>query len=147
MFLHIAGGHLFDNGNKRTGVLALDQFLLFNGYFLFLPEPKITALAERTADRRGLRISDEEMLIELRHTIESNSALSASSGRWIRPLPTPPQSQKKHSGTPSESAGTTPNSSSPAFPLTCPQRLASACTLLAAGRLPCGLLSPYIRLP
>jgi prophage maintenance system killer protein len=74
MFLHTAGGHIFDNGNKRTGVLALDQLLLLNGYFLFLPEPKMTALAERTADRRRLKISDDEMLIELRQTIESNSA-------------------------------------------------------------------------
>jgi prophage maintenance system killer protein len=74
MFLHTAGGHIFDDGNKRTGVLALDQLLLFNGYFLFLPEPKMTKLVDRTADRRNLGISDEQMLREIRSAIESNSA-------------------------------------------------------------------------
>jgi prophage maintenance system killer protein len=30
LFFSIAGGHIFGNGNKRTGVLALDQFLWAN---------------------------------------------------------------------------------------------------------------------
>ena len=73
MFLHITGGHIFQNGNKRTGVLALDQFLLLNGVWLFLPEKKMTRLAERTADRKTLNISDEQMLMEIHRALAKNS--------------------------------------------------------------------------
>lgn len=74
MFLHITGGHIFANGNKRTGVLALDQFLLLNGVWLFLREGEMTELAVRTADRKALGISDEEMLEEIRSALVQNSA-------------------------------------------------------------------------
>jgi prophage maintenance system killer protein len=49
LFFSIAGGHLFTNGNKRTAVLALDQFLLGNAVYLALSNEEIKVLAEETA--------------------------------------------------------------------------------------------------
>jgi death-on-curing protein len=36
LFFSLAGGHIFSNGNKRTAVLALDQFLIANSIYLVL---------------------------------------------------------------------------------------------------------------
>ncbi len=72
--MHTAGGHIFDNGNKRLGVLAVDQFLLFNGVYLFLQPEEMKVLAERAADRTTLGISYDEMSAEV-STAFRNSAL------------------------------------------------------------------------
>lgn len=52
LFFSIAGGHIFSNGNKRTGVLALDQFLLANSVYLLLSNEDIKQLAKSTASYR-----------------------------------------------------------------------------------------------
>jgi death-on-curing family protein len=48
----IAGGHIFCNGNKRTAVLALDQFLIANSVYLLLSNEDMEQLAKRTASYR-----------------------------------------------------------------------------------------------
>ena len=52
LFFSIAGGHIFGNGNKRTAVLALDQFLTANEIYLLLKNEEIRTLAELTASYR-----------------------------------------------------------------------------------------------
>lgn len=52
LFFSIAGGHIFSNGNKRTGVLALDQFLFANSVYLLLSNEDMEQLAKRTASYR-----------------------------------------------------------------------------------------------
>ena len=49
VFFTIAGSHIFSNGNKRTAVIALDQFLLANGAYLLLSNEEVKTLAELTA--------------------------------------------------------------------------------------------------
>lgn len=52
LFFSIAGGHIFNNGNKRTAVLALDQFLLANSVYLLLSNEDMEQLAKNTASYR-----------------------------------------------------------------------------------------------
>jgi death-on-curing protein len=53
LFFSIAGGHIFTNGNKRTAVLALDQFLLANSVYLLVPNLEMEQLAKDTASYRA----------------------------------------------------------------------------------------------
>jgi len=60
LFVHIAGGHIFSNGNKRTAVLCLDTFLMANSRYLTLSNPFIRKLAEHVASagERGEKFPD-----------------------------------------------------------------------------------------
>ncbi|MGA3319191.1 MAG: type II toxin-antitoxin system death-on-curing family toxin [Candidatus Korobacteraceae bacterium] len=73
LFFLIAGGHIFRNGNKRTAVLALDQFLTANSYYLFMSNPAVKKLAEDTAEYR-LRFGDHKSaMAEIAKKIKDNS--------------------------------------------------------------------------
>lgn len=62
LFLHTAGGHIFENGNKRTGVLTLDQFLHANSIYVFFDDDQMVEIAQRTASYRAQgRTYDQEM--------------------------------------------------------------------------------------
>ena len=50
LFFSICTGHIFTNGNKRTAVLAVDQFMLANEVYLTLPNEDMRRLAEHTAE-------------------------------------------------------------------------------------------------
>lgn len=45
LFVHLAGSHIFSNGNKRTAVLCLDLFLVANSRYLFLTNEAVRKLA------------------------------------------------------------------------------------------------------
>jgi death on curing protein len=45
LFVHIAGGHIFSNGNKRTAVLCVDTFLMANSVYLTLSNEEVYKLA------------------------------------------------------------------------------------------------------
>ena len=49
IFVHIAAGHIFSNGNKRTAALCLDVFLLLNAHYLTLSNNEVHDLAQRVA--------------------------------------------------------------------------------------------------
>jgi death-on-curing family protein len=49
LFFSLAGGHIFSNGNKRTAVVAVDQFLHANSIYLVLSNNEVKKLAEDTA--------------------------------------------------------------------------------------------------
>lgn len=71
LFFSVCTGHIFTNGNKRTAVLALDQFLLANEIYLTLSNEQIRELAEDTArynirheNQRDVRVRIAELLRE-----------------------------------------------------------------------------------
>jgi prophage maintenance system killer protein len=73
LFFSIAGGHIFTNGNKRTGVLALDQFLSANSIYLFLSNRQIRHDAEKTASYRTRGENHKTVIAKLSRRIEENS--------------------------------------------------------------------------
>ena len=73
LFHSIIANHCFHNGNKRTGVLALDQFLYANGFVLALSNVEMYKLAVRTASYRARGTSPEDMLRTISKLIEENS--------------------------------------------------------------------------
>lgn len=69
LFHSLIANHPFHNGNKRTAVVALDHFLLANGYFLLLDNAGMYALAKETASYREKGISHEEIFQHIQTTI------------------------------------------------------------------------------
>jgi death-on-curing protein len=65
LFRSLISNHPFHNGNKRTAVIALDHFLMANGYGLVLTNDDMYKLAEKTASYRMREISHEDALAEI----------------------------------------------------------------------------------
>jgi death-on-curing family protein len=57
LFVHLAGGHIFSNGNKRTAILCLDTFLIANSRYLTLTNAEVYKMAVEVASagERGLK--------------------------------------------------------------------------------------------
>jgi death-on-curing family protein len=72
LFHSIIANHCFQNGNKRTGVLALDQFLYANEYVLTISNKDMYNLARFTASYREQRISSKEMMAKITTFIVNN---------------------------------------------------------------------------
>jgi death on curing protein len=73
VFFSIAGGHIFGNGNKRTAVLALDQFLLANLTYLLLQNDDMYELALRTATYRTRNENQQEVKARIAKIIKDSS--------------------------------------------------------------------------
>lgn len=73
LFFLIAGGHIFSNGNKRTAVIILDQFLLANAIYLLIPNEEIQALAEGTASYKLSGLGHKQVLSNLSELIKNSS--------------------------------------------------------------------------
>jgi death-on-curing protein len=73
LFFSIAGGHIFRNGNKRTAVLAIDQFLMANGIYLLMSNPDMEKLAERTASYRERNENHQAVMREIAAIARDNS--------------------------------------------------------------------------
>jgi death-on-curing protein len=76
LFHSLVSNHAFVDGNKRTAVTALDQFLLANGYVLGLPNTNMYELATNTASYRERNVSHEDSLAEIVSAIED----------WVTPI-------------------------------------------------------------
>lgn len=72
IFCHIASGHIFGNGNKRTAAISLDQFVLANAHYLTLSNEQVHDLAQSVASagERGEKFAD--MLPRITTLIEKN---------------------------------------------------------------------------
>lgn len=72
IFCHIASGHIFGNGNKRTAAISLDQFVLANTYYLTLSNEQLYDLAQSVAcaGERGEKFA--AMLPRITTLIEEN---------------------------------------------------------------------------
>lgn len=73
LFHSLIANHPFYNGNKRTAILALDHFLLANGYFLSLSNDQMYALAKKTATYREQGMGHEEILQDLAAALEGGT--------------------------------------------------------------------------
>lgn len=62
LFHSLISNHPFTNGNKRTAVIAVDQFFIVNGYFLLLQPEEMYLLARQTARHNEDGIPASEML-------------------------------------------------------------------------------------
>ncbi|OLE96932.1 MAG: hypothetical protein AUG75_14320 [Cyanobacteria bacterium 13_1_20CM_4_61_6] len=70
LFRSLCANHCFLNGNKRTAVLALDTFLVANGYCLILSNDDMYKLAEKTASYKKRGLSHGQALVEILNTIK-----------------------------------------------------------------------------
>ena len=69
LFHSLIANHPFHNGNKRTAVIALDLFLIANGWLLTLSGQGMYDLAKATASYRQHGISHEDQLSRIADTI------------------------------------------------------------------------------
>jgi death-on-curing family protein len=73
LFHSLIATHPFDNGNKRTAVIALDLFLTANGQFLYLDNEDMYRLAVDTASYVPRGISHEQMLARITEEVRRNT--------------------------------------------------------------------------
>lgn len=73
LFHSLIANHPFHNGNKRTAVIALDHFLLANGYFLLLDNASMYNLAKETATYRERGLMHDEIFRHIKQTVEGAS--------------------------------------------------------------------------
>lgn len=81
LFHSLIANHPFQNGNKRTAVVALDHFLLANGYFLLLDNATMYNLAKQTASYRERGLGHDQIFQHIRRTLKHG----AVSLRRLRP--------------------------------------------------------------
>jgi len=72
LFHSLIANHCFQNGNKRTAVLALDHFSYANGRVLTLPNNDMYRLAVLTASYREASVSSKEMMALISDFIKNN---------------------------------------------------------------------------
>lgn len=72
LFIHIASGHIFSNGNKRTAALCLDTFLLVNSQYLTLSNTEVHDIAQAVASFGERGESFDNILAKTTETISKN---------------------------------------------------------------------------
>lgn len=70
LFHSLISNHPFHNGNKRTAVVSLDQFLLANGCYLLLSNEAAYVLSEHTASYRERGLGHARVMGEICEVIE-----------------------------------------------------------------------------
>ena len=73
LFHSLIANHPFDNGNKRTAVIALDLFLSANGFFLYLENDPMYELAKDTASYVPKGITHEQTVARIAEAVRNNS--------------------------------------------------------------------------
>ncbi len=73
LFHSLIANHPFQNGNKRTAVLALHTFLTANDYLLFLVPNEMYDLAKATATYKERGLTQDQILEQLVSVIEAAS--------------------------------------------------------------------------
>lgn len=66
LFQSLIANHPFGNANKRTGIIALEQFLVANSYLAFFENHEAYELARSTASYRARGLTHIESLEEIR---------------------------------------------------------------------------------
>jgi prophage maintenance system killer protein len=75
LFHSFVCNHCFNNGNKRTAVMALDMFMTANHRCLLLGNEDVYELAKDTAESNLKRISNEGILARLASKIDDYTVL------------------------------------------------------------------------
>ena len=73
LFHSLIANHPFENGNKRTAVIALDLFLNANSVFLYLDNDRMYQLAKDTASYVPQGIAHEQMLARITEAVKGYS--------------------------------------------------------------------------
>jgi death-on-curing family protein len=73
LFHSLIANHPFENGNKRTAVIALDLFLTANGFFLYLENEGMYQLAKDTASYIPQGITHEQILARITGAVKDNT--------------------------------------------------------------------------
>ncbi len=71
LFHSLIANHPFQNGNKRTAVLAVDLFLQANSYFLMICNQEMYELATHTASYRERGVSHDDALRQVTEKLQS----------------------------------------------------------------------------
>ena len=69
LFHSLVSNHQFHDGNKRTGVTALQHFLLANGLFAGLSNDEAYEMAKRTASYRERGSSHDQIMREIKELL------------------------------------------------------------------------------
>jgi death-on-curing family protein len=69
LFHSMISNHPFQNGNKRTAVIAVDAFLLGNGYTVALDNDKMYDIAKKTASYRERGLTHQQSFDEIRDVL------------------------------------------------------------------------------
>jgi death-on-curing protein len=69
LFHSLNSNHPFHDGNKRTAVIALNHFLLANGYWHSISNAGVYEIAKRTASYRERSLSHSDSLDEIKHIL------------------------------------------------------------------------------
>jgi death-on-curing protein len=85
LFVHIASGHIFSNGNKRTASLCIDAFALVNSCYLTLSNDEIQVLARSVASYRKNGITFNEVLESTTQLLEENLIPFSVLRKWVNP--------------------------------------------------------------
>ncbi len=75
LFHSLIANHPFDNGNKRTAILALDSFFVVNSRYLALGGDAIHRLAMAAASYREQGVNYEEMLVRIDSVLQGTVIL------------------------------------------------------------------------
>jgi fido (protein-threonine AMPylation protein) len=73
LFHSLIADHPFENGNKRTAVIALDLFMAANGLFLYLDNERMYRMAKDTASYVPQGITHEGMLARIGAELRGSS--------------------------------------------------------------------------
>lgn len=73
LFHSLIANHPFHNGNKRTAVLAMDAFLIGNGYSLVVDNDLMYELAQDTASYRERGIGHDQQLQHITDVLDENT--------------------------------------------------------------------------
>jgi len=74
LFHSLIANHPFQNGNKRTAVLATHSFFFANSHFLFLLPHEMLELAESAASYRERGLSHDQIFCEIESKLGANLA-------------------------------------------------------------------------
>jgi len=69
LFHSLIANHPFQDGNKRTAVIALNHFLLANDYWHYISNAGVYAIATRTASYRERGLSHSGSLDEIKNIL------------------------------------------------------------------------------
>jgi death on curing protein len=69
LFHAINADHPFENGCKRTSVIAVDLFLMANWIFLVVSDDELSSLAEQAADYKRKGITPNQMFEHIKSVI------------------------------------------------------------------------------
>ena len=69
LFHSLNSNHPFQDGNKRTAVIAVGHFFLANGHSMFLTQSEMYELAKATASYKSRGLSLDQSLRQIRDTL------------------------------------------------------------------------------